>query len=508
VSTDWNSGWVPPGTEPTPESTPTTTQNTGWDWSWLFPPPDPHARQGPPGGGRYGAPPKADPNDPISKWINSWGWPQADPSYELAKLIMAKEGIGPGASRDPRVNYLQRIAEAAAQRAQTDPQYREQLATSMGWNMANPHVAYWVMHGGASVPSDPTGSGLTPAQAAAAKQTAAAAPPAATIGAPFDPKAYGGRGSDPGFTYGAALPPWVTAAGGGTIQTGVDYALPFGTPLTSPFAGQVVEATDNVYGNTVMIKLSNGYTYRIGHLSAINVKVGDTVHVGQELGAVGSTGISTGPHVYIEMRDPQGKPIDPTPIVDSLLKGDTAGASKYLSDYQTAETAVGGPFLTSDGHLIYPGSQDYNVFFAAQQLWRKRYGGDPPWSFVSSLIAQGNTTTEQIQSAMDQMSSDITGMNWGQRDALTNDVNGAAQKAWDRPVPDALVKQLAALGINTPGQIQGWIQSHPASALDPSTYQQYFDAANPQTQQLWKQPPSPDMVALIHKQMQKGPQGG
>lgn len=401
------------------------------------------------------------------------------------------------------------MARQAAHRAMTDPSYRELLAQSMGWNLGNPHVAFWIQKG-TNLPSDPTGSGLAPGQAAPGGTTAkaAAAAPAATIGAPFSPAAYGGRAGDPGFTYGATLPPDIAAAAGVAQQWGVDYALPSGTPLTSPFTGTVKEADFNgPYGNTVLITMSNGYTYRVAHLLSMNVKVGDTIAVGQNLGLVGSTGNSTGPHVLIEMRDSSGKPIDPTPIIDSLLKGDTTGASKYLSDYVSAAQAVGGPFLTSDGHLIYPGSQDYNVFFAAQQLWRKRYGGDPPWSFVSSLIAQGATTTEQIQSQMDQMSSDIPNMNWGQRDALTSDVNSAATKAWDRPVPDATVKQLAALGITTPGQVQGWIASHAASALDPGTYAQYFDQANPHTQELWQQPPSPDLIAHIHAQMQKGPTG-
>ena len=494
--TDWNTGWTPPGTEPSPDPS-TTAQDTGWDWSWL--------------GQSQGSakqPGEIFPGVDVGVLLRHV-FPEASPEEQLAQLILDKMGGSVQVGKVSTQNAVRiQIARQAAHRAMQDPAYREQLAQSMGWNLKNPHVAYFIAHGN-NLPSDPMGSGLTPEQTAAAAKAKTAAGPPATIGAPFDPKAWGGRAGDPGFTYGAVLPPDIAAAAGVSQQWGVDYALPLGAGLPSPFTGTVQEADFNgPYGNTVVVKMANGYTYRVAHLSAMNVKKGDVVAVGQELGLVGSTGNSTGPHVLIEMRDATGKPIDPTPIMDSLLKGDNTGAQKYMSDYVTAAAAVGGPFLTSDGHLIYPGSQDYDVFFAAQQLWRKRYGGDPPWSFVSSLIAQGNTTTEQITSAMDQMSSDVPNMNWGQRDTLTNDVNSFAQKAWDRPVPDALVKQLAALGITTPGQVQGWIQSHPASALDPGTYAQYFDVANPHTQQLWQQPPSPDLIAHIHDQMQKGPQGG
>jgi hypothetical protein len=142
-----------------------------------------------------------------------WLWGKLNPPdpeqdvRDLASKIYEKMGPGgPAAVNAPHApdkNYL--IALQAAQAAQRDPNYRQQLVTAMGWNVNNPHVAYWVKNGG-GVPSDPTGSGLAPGQAAPPSAAPAAAAPAATAGAPFDPKAYGGRANDPGFTYGAALP--------------------------------------------------------------------------------------------------------------------------------------------------------------------------------------------------------------------------------------------------------------------------------------------------------------
>lgn len=515
MSTDWGSSWTPPGADPyaAPE---TSHQDTGWDWSWLFRPAEQTRRGGPPGGGRFGAVAPGAQVD-VGRWLQ--GLFTQSPEDQLTAMILEKmgggtlTGVAAMQSGDPKVAAAQewrvQTARDAAHRAATDPSYREQLAHSLGWNMANPHVAYWVMHGG-GMPDDPTSSGVSstgqPAGAQQPQQQPAAA--VATIGAPFDPKAYKGRGSDPGFTYGAVLPSQFAKAAGIDRQWGVDYALPMGTPQNSPFAGTIKEAGWNgPYGYTVVVQTASGYTYRVAHLGAIpqGIHVGATVAVGTLLGPTGSTGNSTGPHVLIEMRDPNGKPIDPTPIVDSLLKGDTTAASRILGDYVAAGQSM-GPFLTSDGHLIYPGSQDYNVFFSAQQLWRRRYGGDPPWTFVSSLIASGATTTEGIQSYMDQMSSDIPGMNWGARDTLTTDANQAAQKAWDRTVPDSTIKSLAQQGITTPVQIQAWIAGHPASALDKADFKAIYDAANPKTQQLWQQPPSPEMVKHIHDQMNAGPQ--
>lgn len=447
------------------------------------------------------------------QWMFSWGAGKvftADPERELASLIYQR--MGPGkrpdgapAGHGPDPNYIQ--ARIAAHAAMTDPNYRQTLATAMGWNQNNPHVSFWIQHGGGT-PADPMGTGLPPGTPAP-PNTAPAAAPAAGAASPFPAAAWKGRATDPGYTYGQVLAPQFAAAAGVDRQWGVDYMLPLGTPLNAPFAGKIIESQFNgPYGNTVVIQLANGYTYRVAHLQGTSVNVGATVNVGQLLGTVGSTGNSTGPHVLIEMHDPTGKPIDPTPIIDSLLKGDTSTASKVLGDYATAASHVGpgsgNALLTPDGHLVYPGSAAFGVYSLVDTYWQKRYGDHPPWSFVSGLIAAGTTTNTQVQSAMDQMSSDIPGLNWGARDALTQDANNQALKTWDRPVPDATIKQLAAQGITTPGAIQGWINSHPATALG-ADYKTIFDAANPQTQELWGQPPSPDLVKHIHDQMNAGP---
>ena len=92
---------------------------------------------------------------------------------------------------------------------------------------------------------------------------------------------------------------------------GVDFAAPTGTPVRS--VGQGVVTTAGVqggYGNVVMVQHANGHTTVYAHLSRIFVKRGQRVDQGENLGAVGSTGWATGPHLHFEFRV-NGKQQDP-----------------------------------------------------------------------------------------------------------------------------------------------------------------------------------------------------
>lgn len=89
------------------------------------------------------------------------------------------------------------------------------------------------------------------------------------------------------------------------ISTGhraVDYAATYGTPIRAVGDGTVTFAGWNgSYGNTVKIRHNGTYSTNYGHMSKIAVRAGSKVKQGQTIGYVGSTGLSTGPHLHYEM---------------------------------------------------------------------------------------------------------------------------------------------------------------------------------------------------------------
>lgn len=94
-------------------------------------------------------------------------------------------------------------------------------------------------------------------------------------------------------------------------HTGLDFAAPEGTPLVAIGAGVVTEVGyDGAYGNKTAITLTDGTEVWYCHQSSQTVSVGQRVAAGEVIGAVGSTGNSTGPHLHLEVRV-AGEPTDP-----------------------------------------------------------------------------------------------------------------------------------------------------------------------------------------------------
>lgn len=92
---------------------------------------------------------------------------------------------------------------------------------------------------------------------------------------------------------------------------GQDIDAAYGAPVQVAASGRVMIAQrQRGYGNVVYVDHGAGLTTRYGHLSQINVAVGQTVTQGQTIGLVGSTGRSTGPHLHYEVRI-NNQPVDP-----------------------------------------------------------------------------------------------------------------------------------------------------------------------------------------------------
>jgi murein DD-endopeptidase MepM/ murein hydrolase activator NlpD len=95
------------------------------------------------------------------------------------------------------------------------------------------------------------------------------------------------------------------------MHTGLDFRAATGDPVRATANGKVVSSGwAGGYGRMVEIDHGNGLSTRYGHLSEINVKVGDQIKIGQVIGEVGSTGRSTGPHLHYETRI-DGEAVDP-----------------------------------------------------------------------------------------------------------------------------------------------------------------------------------------------------
>jgi murein DD-endopeptidase MepM/ murein hydrolase activator NlpD len=109
---------------------------------------------------------------------------------------------------------------------------------------------------------------------------------------------------------------------------GVDYGAPTGTPVRSVGDGMVEFAgVQNGFGNVVIIKHRNNHETVYAHLSRIGVRKGQSVSQGDNVGAVGSTGWATGPHLHFEFRV-NGKHQDPVTIAQQSESIPVSAAAK------------------------------------------------------------------------------------------------------------------------------------------------------------------------------------
>jgi murein DD-endopeptidase MepM/ murein hydrolase activator NlpD len=131
--------------------------------------------------------------------------------------------------------------------------------------------------------------------------------PGAVVSQPFGPSGLPGEPAMLGYPH---------------FHTGVDLAVPAGTPIRAAEGGQVMQAAGEIdslgllvgYGNLVSIAAPDGRVDYYGHLTAFAVNRGDLARPGQVIGYVGSTGYSTGPHLHFEVRI-GGTPVDPAPFM-------------------------------------------------------------------------------------------------------------------------------------------------------------------------------------------------
>jgi len=143
-----------------------------------------------------------------------------------------------------------------------------------------------------------------------APAAAAPAAPTASMKPSVDLPVQGGRISSP---FGVRPSPFNT--GKQEFHSGVDIAGPEGSPVNALIGGVVKSVgPSGGFGNRVEVLHKDGSTSYYAHLKDATVKLGDVVTPGQPVGTLGSTGMSTGPHVEFGIHH-QGQPIDPQSVM-------------------------------------------------------------------------------------------------------------------------------------------------------------------------------------------------
>jgi len=113
--------------------------------------------------------------------------------------------------------------------------------------------------------------------------------------------------------------------GAGAFHPGLDFRGPVGAPIYAAARGVVSFAGQRSgYGNCIEIDHGNGLVTRYAHMSAFRARLGQSVNPGDVIGAIGSTGRSTGPHLHFEVRI-NDQPVNPRPFLEAathVLKED------------------------------------------------------------------------------------------------------------------------------------------------------------------------------------------
>jgi murein DD-endopeptidase MepM/ murein hydrolase activator NlpD len=145
------------------------------------------------------------------------------------------------------------------------------------------------------------------AYVAAARQ--GVAPPPGQPGSEFQHPA---PGADVSSSMGMRIHP---ITGARTMHGGTDFAAPLGSPARGMMGGRVLEVSyDELNGNIVRIDHGNGLVGSYAHLQGADVREGQEITAGQNIGRVGSTGRSTGPHLHVTMRR-NGELVDPETLI-------------------------------------------------------------------------------------------------------------------------------------------------------------------------------------------------
>lgn len=130
--------------------------------------------------------------------------------------------------------------------------------------------------------------------------------------------------------------------GGWRMHTGIDYAAPTGTPVVAPNAGYVeYQGWRGGYGHTVILRHNDHLQTLYAHLSryADTAPLGSYVQAGDVIGYIGSTGISTGPHLHYEVRI-NGQHVNPAAIALPARRLEDHERAAFVAQQQRIDTLL------------------------------------------------------------------------------------------------------------------------------------------------------------------------
>lgn len=263
---------------------------------------------------------------------------------------------------------------------------------------------------------------------------------------------------DPSFSTAISQGFGAPSALGGT-EVGIDYEMPVGQVISSPFAGTVhlEDKGKDDWGKRVLVVLDNGYTFGVGHLSSFEGLVdGQRIQPGDLIGLSGgdpgdpSSGESTGPHVEVQWITPDGQFSDPSTILNSIFKGTTftklglplsvAGQGVTATQQRQRKLGILDPTLEA-------------VYSPIAGVWKQYFSREPTTAQLRDVIAHTGNDVQQAIDYVRAMPSHIQGMNVGQYSDGRGLVDNASSKLLGHLGTDTIVKELFDKGRLDPGGV-------------------------------------------------------
>lgn len=316
---------------------------------------------------------------------------------------------------------------------------------------------------------------------------------------PFDPQFAG----DTTLTFGQTGP-------FGAMEDGIDYGMPVGTAIYSPFAGTIVVENKGKadWGTRVMVKLDNGYTFAVGHLTNAAVTTGERVNPGEIIGESGgdpsdpNSGESSGPHVEVQWINPSGQFTDPSGIMGQIYGGVTFGSLGLAS-------AAGTGVSTTDAKDRLLGIDPVlNAKYAGfVSIWKKYFGTEPTVSQTLAMAAHG-PSVNQVEDFIRAMPGPFAGPNMGQYFDLRSLADNTMNKLLGHAATDGVVQRLWQSGNTDPGGVQhelSWLSENAVNAMGRATYDQIRQANAPSNMGIYNEGGFDPQVAVDQHQQAGSP---